>query len=242
MRRRTAAAGAHRAESVGIVHQQTERELLLQRHDLVQFAAVALHAEDALGDDQHAAALLFSQFGGVFQLQAQRLHVVVGVHEPLALVQTQTVHDAGVRFGIVNHHVERTRREQAVDDRDHALIAEIEQEGVLLAYEGGQLAFQLLVIFGLAAHHAGTHRSRHAELGRTPGIGFAHLRMIGEAQIVIQTPIEHHLPAETHVRPQFSFELRKSEITVCHPHVLTDRAARIFFETGKNIHHILFEF
>ena len=80
------------------------------------------------------------------------------------------------------------------------------------------------------------------ELIRQIAADQAYLRMIGEAQIVIQTPIEHHLPAETHVRPQLSFELRKSEITVCNPHVLTDRAARIFFETGKNIHHILFEF
>ena len=236
MRSRTAAALAHRTEAVRIVHQQAELEVLLQRHDLVEFAQVALHAEHPFGDDQHAAVLLLGQFGGVFELQTQRIHVVVAIDEALALVQTQAVDDAGMRLGVVNHHVAGS--EQAVDDRQHALVAEVEQEGVLLADELGQLAFQPLVVFGLAAHHARSHRSRHAELGGAFGIGLAHLGMVGQSQVVVQAPVEHLLSPEHHVGTDLALEFREGEIAVSVRHVLTDRSARIFFEACKNINHI----
>ena len=240
MRRRTAAALTHRTEAVGIVDQQAEVEVLLHGHDLVELAQVALHAEDALGDDQHAAVLLLGQRRGVLQLQAQRLHVVVAVDEALALVQAQAVDDAGVGLGIVDDDV--TRREQAVDDREHTLVAEVEQEGILLADEGGQLALELLVVFGLTAHHAGAHRGGHAELGGTLGIGLADLGVVGQAEVVVQTPVEHHLAPEKHMGADLALEFREGEIAVGIRHVLTDRSARIFLEAFKNINHFLSSF
>ena len=140
-----------------------------------------------------------------------------------------------MRLGIVDHHVARI--EQTVDDRDHALVAEVEQEGVLLADEGGQFALELLVVFGLAAHHAGAHRRGHAELGRALGVGFAHLGMVGQAEVVVQAPVEHHLPAEAHVGAELTLQFGECEIAVRIGHVLPDGASGIFLQTCKNIHH-----
>ena len=235
MRRRTAAALTHRTEAVGIVDQKAELEILFQGHDLVELAQVAFHAEDTLGDHEHAAVLLFGQVGGMLQLQAQRLHVVVAVYETLALVQAQAVDDAGMRFGIVDHHV--ARRQQAVDDRNHALITEVQQEGVLLADELGQFALETLVVDGLAAHHAGAHRGRHAELCGTLGVGLADFGVVGQPEVIVQTPVEHLLAPESHVGADIAFQFGERVITVGVRHVLTDGATCIFLQACKNINH-----
>ena len=235
MRSRTAAALAHRTEAVRVVHQQTELEILLQRHDLVEFAQIALHAEDTFGNHEHAALLLLGEVRGMLQLETQRIHVVVSVHETLALVQTQTVDNAGMRLGVVDDHV--ARRQQAVDNRDHALITEVEQESVLLADELGQLAFELFVINGLTAHHTGAHRGRHTEFGCAFGVGLAHLRMVCQTEVVVQTPVEHLFAPENHVGTDLALQFGEREISVGVRHVLTDRSACIFFKACKNINH-----
>ena len=220
---------------MGIVDQKAELEILFQGHDLVELAQVAFHAEDTLGDHEHAAVLLFGQVGGMLQLQAQRLHVVVAVYETLALVQAQAVDDAGMRFGIVDHHV--ARRQQAVDDRNHALITEVQQEGVLLADELGQFALETLVVDGLAAHHAGAHRGRHAELCGTLGVGLADFGVVGQPEVIVQTPVEHLLAPESHVGADIAFQFGERVITVGVRHVLTDGATCIFLQACKNINH-----
>ena len=235
MARGTASAFAHRAEAVRVVHQQAEVELLFHRDDLVELAQVALHAEDAFGDDQYASAVLFGQFRRTFELLAAGRHVVVRIDETLAGVQAQTVDDAGVRFGVIDHYV--AAREQAIDDRYHALITVVEQEGVRLADEGRQFAVELLVPFGLAAHHAGTHRSRHAEFRGAFGVGLAHFGMVGQAEVVVQAPVQHFATAEHHPRTDLPFEFRKRIITVAQFLVLADRAAGVLVYSVKNIHN-----
>ena len=211
---------------MGIVHQQTELEILLRANDHVEEAQIALHAEHTLGNDQHAALLLLGQLRSMTQLQTQRLLVVVGIGKALAVVHAQTVDDAGVALLVVDHHV--ARREQAVDDRDHALIAEVQQESILLADELGQLALQLLVILGLTRHHAGTHRRSHAILGACLGVGLTHLGMIGQSEIVVKAPIQNLLAAENHVRTDLALQFRECEISVHARHILSDRTAGIF--------------
>ena len=186
--------------------------------------------------------VLCGEGGGMLEGEAQRLDVVVGVYETRALVQAQAGDDAGMRFGIVDHHV--ARGEEAVDDRDHALIAEVQQEGVGFADELCQFALQLFVVFGLTAHHAGAHRGCHAEFGGTFGVGFAHFGVIGQAQVVVQAPVQHLLSPEGHVGTDFSFEFGECEIPVGITHVHTDRASGILFEAFKNIYHtsLLFDF
>ena len=239
---RAPSVGTHRAEAVGVIDQQAEVEIFLHRHDLVQFAQVALHAEYAFGDDEYAAVLLLRQFRSVLELQAQRRHVVMAIYETLALVHAQAVDDAGVCLGVIDHHV--ARGEQAVDDRDHALIAEVQQEGVGFADELCQFALQLFMVFGLTAHHAGAHRGCHAEFGGTFGVGFAHFGVIGQAQVVVQAPVQHLLSPKGHVGTDFSFEFGECEIPVGITHVHTDRASGILFEAFKNIYHTssLFDF
>ena len=157
-------------------------------------------------------------------------------NEAFALVQAQSVDDAGVRLGIVDDHV--AGGQQAVDDRDHALVTEIEQEGILLADKRGQLTLQTLVVNGLSAHHAGAHRGRHAELRSAFGVGLAHLGVVGQSEVIVQAPVEHLLAPENHVGTDVAFEFGKGIITVGVRHVLTDRSARIFLEACKNINHI----
>ena len=158
------------------------------------------------------------------------------------LEAVKKLHDstAGVGLGIVDHHV--TRGQQAVDDREHALVAEVEQEGILLADKLGQFTLQLLVVLGLTAHHAGSHRGGHAELGGTLGIGLAHLGMVGQSEVVVQTPVQHHLAPEFHVGADLALQLRKCEISVRIRHVLTDGSAGVLLEPVKNINHIYLNF
>ena len=169
------------------------------------------------------------------ELLAAGFHVVVRIYEALARVQPQPVDDAGMRLRVVDHHV--AAREQRVDDRDHSLIAVVEQEGVGLAHESGQLALELLVPLGLSAHHAGPHRIGHAELGGRLGVGLAHLRMVGQAQIVVQAPVQHLAAAEDHVRADFALELRERVVAVAQLLVLADRTPGILFESFENIHN-----
>ena len=140
-----------------------------------------------------------------------------------------------MRLSVVDDHV--ARRQQAVDNRDHALITEVEQESVLLADELGQLAFELFVINGLTAHHAGAHRGRHTEFGCAFGVGLAHLRMVCQTEVVVQTPVEHLFAPENHVGTDLALQFGEREISVGVRHVLTDRSACIFFKACKNINH-----
>ena len=100
------------------------------------------------------------------------------------------------------------------------------------------------MVFGLTAHHAGAHRGSHAEFGGTFGVGFAHFGVIGQAQVVVQAPVQHLLSPKGHVGTDFSFEFGECEIPVGITHVHTDRASGILFEAFKNIYHTcsLFDF
>ena len=231
---RTGTGGSHGAEAVRVVYHQAELEVFLQRHDVLQVAQVARHAEHAFGDDEDAAALFFGQCGGMFKLFAQAFHVVVLVHEAFAHVQAQAVHDAGVGFGVVHNHV--LAAHQRVDDGEHGLVAEVDQVGCRTLDESCQAVFQLDVPLGLAGHHAGAHGSRHAELCRGFGIRLAHFRVVGQAEVVVQTPVQHFLAVELHVRAYFAFEDGEHEIAVRFASVLTEIAFR-FLQSVKNIYH-----
>jgi len=93
------------------------------------------------------------------------------------------------------------------------------------------------VVDGLAAHHAGAHRGRHAELRGTLGVGLADFGVVGQPEVVVQTPVEHLLAPESHVGADIAFQFGESVITVGVRHVLTDGATCIFLKACKNINH-----
>ena len=237
MRSGTATALTHRTEAVSVINQQTERELALQSHDLVQLTQITLHTEYTLGDNQHAAILRLSQLGSVAQLQAQAVHIVMTKYETLALVHTQTVDDTSVSLSVINHNVAGSQ--QTVDDRHHTLITEVEQECVLLANKLGQLALQLLVINGLTAHHTCAHRCCHTEIDSTLSVSLAYFGVVSQTEVVVETPIQNLLTAELHMRADGAFEFREREIAVRILLVHTDRAAGTLLQAFKNISHCL---
>ena len=116
--------GSHGAEAVRVVHEEAEVEFGLHGSDFIELAEVACHAEHAFGHDEDAAAGGLHVFRGVLQLFAQAVHVVVYVHVTFGRGNAQAVHDAGVRFGVVDDAV--VAGSQAVDDGNHALVAEVE--------------------------------------------------------------------------------------------------------------------
>jgi hypothetical protein len=229
----TGARLAHGAEAVGIVHQQAEVVALLEGHDLAQFALVAAHAEDAFGDHEDGTAGFLGQFGGALQLTLAVFDVVVLEHKTLALVQADAVHDAGVGFGVVDDHVAAI--DKGVDGRKDALVAEIEQEGGFLAHEVAELLLQLFVVYRVAAHHAGTHGIGQAILLGGSRIDLAYLGVVGQAEVVVQTPDNALLALEDHAWGDFAFQLGEGEVIVHQPGMLAQRST-VGQEFFKKIH------
>jgi hypothetical protein len=165
------------------VHQRVV--LVGQRGDLVERRDKAVHRERAVGGDQ-----LGARAGGVggLQLRFQVGHVAVGVAEALGLAQADAVDDRGVVQRVGNDGVlfAQQRLEQAAVGVEAGGI----EDGVLGAEEFGDLLFQLLVQILRAADEA--HR-RHAEAVRVQRIlgGLDHLRMIGQAEVIVGAEVQH---------------------------------------------------
>ena len=87
---RAAPARAERAGGVRLVDHQPAAVVAGQPHQVLQRGDVAVHREDAVGDDQRAAAPRLAQPPG------QVLDVAVAVDEGLGPRQPAAVDDAGV--------------------------------------------------------------------------------------------------------------------------------------------------
>ncbi len=226
---------AQQAEAVGVVDQDAELVFLLQCGDLVQDAERAGHAEHALGDQQHAAAVLLRHLAGMGEHFLAVGDVVVAVLELLADVQADAVQQAGVAFGVIDDDV--VARGQRVDRGHDALVAEVVEEGVLLLLEFGEGLLELLVIAGVAAHHAGAHRVRQAPLRRRLGVRFADGRVVSQAQVVVQTPVKHRGAVEDHVGAEFALQAGIHIIAEALLEILSDGAAAVAFDSVKNVQH-----
>ena len=237
VRVRAAAFGTHNAHTVGIVDQDAEVELLLQSHNLVQRTQVAFHTIHTLGGHQNAAALLLGQRRGLGQLLAKALDVVVLIFETLGTRHAETVDQAGVSLAVVDDDV--AQADDGVEDANLSLIAEVEQVAVLLVRILAQHRLNLLVQSGMAAHHTGTHRIGQAPAAGTLLVGGAHLRVVGQTQIVVQAPVQHLLAVERHLGTQLALELRKIEIAIGQLAILSQRTAGRLFDSFKNILHIV---
>ena len=95
-----APALAQHAFAVGVVHHEHDAMFLGDVADLVQRRDVAVHAEDAVGDDQ--APAVFGRFG---DLAAQIVDIVVGIAHHRGPAQAAAVDDGGVVEFVGEDHV-----------------------------------------------------------------------------------------------------------------------------------------
>ena len=220
-------------EAVGVVDEDAEIELLLKGNDLVELAKSTGHAVNALGDEEHAAAVLVGLLAGAGEDLLAVRHVVVAIFVLAAYMEADAVQKAGVTLGVIDDDV--VTRGEGVDGRNDTLIAEIVQEGVFLLLELRELALESLVIAGVARHHTRAHRIREAPLCGGLGIGLADLRMVGQSEIIVETPVEHRHAVESHMRAELTLETRIHIVAESLLEILSDRTSRVPFDSVKNI-------
>ena len=144
---RAAAAGAKMAGAVAIVDADNRVVLVGQLADVRQLRQVAVHAEDAVGEDHLESAVL-----GLFELGLQIGHVVVLVAEALRLAQTDAVDDAGVVQLVAQDRV--LLAEQWFEQPAVGVEAGDVEDRVFLAEEVGDRLFELPVRLLRAADEA----------------------------------------------------------------------------------------
>jgi len=211
------------AEAVRIVYEETELVILFQGGDLFEPALVAGHAEDAFRDDEDPPGiLLFYKGGGALQLFFAVFKIVVLEYVAMAGVKAEAVDDAGVAFGVVYDDVMAAA--YGVDGAHNTLVAIVKQGGILFPFKGRQLSFQLLVIVAVTTHHTGSHGGGHTKLGGGFCVDLADLRVVGEAQVVIQAPDDLFFSPEIHPATDLSLQFGKCEISMRPFSVLADGA------------------
>ena len=136
-------AGAARAEhagAVGLVDHQARAVALAQLADLAQRRDVALHREDAVDDDQHAAAVVLRRAASIV---LELVQAVVAERAQLGAREQAAVEDRGVVAGVDDHRVAGS--EQRAERADVGLVAGREDERVLGVHPLGDLALELEV-------------------------------------------------------------------------------------------------
>ena len=224
-----------RAESVGVVHEESEPVFLLVLDDLGELALVAGHAEHAFGHDEDAATGLGGEGTGTVELLDKALHVVVVEDEALALVQADAVDHAGVALAVIDNDI--VAADEGLNGALATLVTVVQEEGVFLLHELGELVLQLLVVLGLAAHDAGPHRVAHAPLLRRLGVHSADVRMVGEAEVVVDAPHEDLLAPEGHPVGDVALQLREGEVAMGVLGVLAKRSA-VAANAIKNVQNV----
>ena len=90
-------------------------------------------------------------------------------------------------FGIINNYI--ITATNCINNRDHPLIAKIEQVRIGLRLKTSQLPFKFFVHAGLSRHHSCTHWVTKTILCSRQCISFSDFRVVGKSAIVIQTPV-----------------------------------------------------
>ena len=174
-------AGAARPEHAGavrLVDHQPRAVALAQLADLAQRRDVALHREDAVDDDQHAAAVAARALQGLLQF----VQAVVPEGAQLRAREHAAVEDRGVVAGVGDHGV--TGCEDRAQRADVGLVAGREDDRVLGTDPLGDLALELEVQRDRAVQQA---RSRQACSVAVQRILRAaqHALVAGQAEVVV---------------------------------------------------------
>ena len=181
-----AAVPTEDARGMGVVDHDGRTELLGRLDHAGEWRDVAIHREDAVGDDQDqpiVAAARPPVLASLAEHLAERGHVGVGIDLARRLRQPHPVDDRGV--------VERVRHDQvrlAGDGRDDTGVggeAGLEGEDGRRALELGELGLERLV----HRHRPGDGPDRpaaDAELADGLERGLAQARVVGQAEVVVR--------------------------------------------------------
>jgi hypothetical protein len=136
-------------------------------------------------------------------------------------------------FRVVHYHI--VAGKQRVDYRHNALVAIIEQITVFFSDKMGQFGFQFAVLTGFARHHARAHWVREAPFGGAFGIGLAYFGVVGEAQVIVDTPTNYFTAFKKHSIAQCAFEAWEHVVTFGHFGVFA-KWAGLFQNSIEQIH------
>lgn len=179
-----AAAGADEADRVRVVDHHHGVVPLGQVADLGERGDVAVHREDAVGDDELAAG---AALGRLLELLLQVGHVAVGVAEAAGLGEADAVDDRGVVEGVGDDGV--LGAEDRLEDAAVGVEAGGVEDRVLLAEEGREAGLQLLVHLLRAADEADGRHAVAPAVERRVG-GGDDLGVVGQAQVVVGAEVQ----------------------------------------------------
>ena len=159
---------SHHAESVRVVDEYPEIVFLLEGDNLVEYPEGTCHAIDAFGYEEDSAACLLAELGRPLEGGFTALDVVVAVGHPFTHVEPGTVYEAGMGLRVIDNDVVPVH--QGVYCGDDSLVAEIEEERILLFLEIGKLPLELLVEGSMSGHHTAAHRVCKPPFRRSLGV------------------------------------------------------------------------
>ena len=133
--RRAAAGVSDDAHGVRVVHDEAGVVFPFQLQKLRQRRDIAVHGENAVGDDEPLAIA-----GRLRQFPREVLHVAMAVDDGPRFGNTAAIHDAGVVQRVGKDHVALVR--QCIKDAQVRHVAGIENHRVLLVLESGDFFFQ----------------------------------------------------------------------------------------------------
>ena len=169
-----------------------------------QISQVAVHAEYAIGDHQGTAAGLFQAFG-------QTARIVMQVAVETRATEQAGIQQRGMVETVFKHRIALPH--QGGDRADIGHIAIAEQQRPWTPGELGQGFFQF--VMGSAVADDQMRRTTAYTPARGAGLpGFDHLRVIGQAQIVVIAEGEQRLAVDHHLRPLRALQQRALAIQI----------------------------
>ena len=193
---------------------------------LVHRSDIAVHREHAVGDDDAEALSLC-----LLQALLQFLHVGVGVTIALCLAEAHTVDDARVVEGVADDGV--FLREEGFEDTAVGVEAGSIEDGIFRVEVVADGSLELLVDVLCAADEAD---ARHAEAALLHHLrsAFDETRMVGEAEVVVGTEVQHLFALHLNGSLLWTFDealfLVKASFTN-----LSERLAEMFFHFTVHI-------
>ena len=196
-------AGAEHAGSVRLVDHQPRPVGAAEIDDRGQVADVALHREDAVDDDQDAAAVL----GRASQHLLQFVHLVVAKGAQFGAGDADAVEDRGVVAGVADHRVGRA--EDRPDRADVGLVAGGVDDRVVGAHPFRQLALEIEVERRGAVEQARAGHPGAVGLERLAG-RLLDPRIAGQSQVVVGA--EHDRLAPLHLDHRAGLRGEQAEV------------------------------